>query len=161
MINLIILILYRTGYAGEFLGIGGQWNLNEDKNPDVEIVGSGVFVGFFLYTAVVLITFCFGTTNHKKSLVVSSTFGDYSLNGFRRKIIYNFSSFFSLFQDIIMNFLGLCMFLAVGGTALHYWHGYQPEHKFEYLVPEKEVLLLGCIMLYILSNYNIYLFIIY
>ncbi|XP_035725401.1 protein snakeskin-like [Vespa mandarinia] len=110
VINFIILILYRTGYAGEFLGIGGQWNLNEDKNPDVEIVGSGVFVGFFLYTGVVLITFCFGTTNHKKSLV-----------------------------DIIMNFLGLCMFLAVGGTALHYWHGYQPEHKFEYLVPEKEV----------------------
>ncbi|KAK2585073.1 hypothetical protein KPH14_008588 [Odynerus spinipes] len=110
VMNLIILILYRTGYAGEFLGIGGKWNLNEDKNPDVEIVGSGVFVGFFLYTGVVLITFCFGTTDHKRSLV-----------------------------DIIMNFLGLCMFLAVGGTALHYWHGYQPEHKYEYVVPEREV----------------------
>lgn len=67
------------------MGIGGQWNLNEDKNPDVEIVGSGVFVGFFLYTGVVLITFCFGTTDHKKSLVVSSTFRDYSLNGFLKK----------------------------------------------------------------------------
>lgn len=146
MINLIILILYRTGYAGEFLGIGGQWNLNEDKNPDVEIVGSGVFVGFFLYTGVVLITFCFGTTDHKKSLVVSSTFRVYSLNGFLKKdniqlFFFFLNSFpFFFFQDIIMNFLGLCMFLAVGGTALHYWHGYQPEHKFEYLVPEKEVL---------------------
>lgn len=69
--NLIILILYRTGYGGEFLGVGGTWNLNEDKNPDAEIVASGVFVGFFIYTTVVLLTYCFGTTEHKKSLVVS------------------------------------------------------------------------------------------
>ena len=71
VINLIVLILYRTGYGGEFLGVGGTWNLNEDKNPDAEIVASGVFVGFFIYTSVVLITYCFGTTEHKKSLVVS------------------------------------------------------------------------------------------
>lgn len=57
-----------------------------------------------------------------------------------------------------MNFLGLCMFLAVGGTALHYWHGYQPEHKFEYLVPEKEVL--GWIKLYIFIKVTISRFII-
>ncbi|KAG7210145.1 hypothetical protein KM043_011706 [Ampulex compressa] len=110
VINFIILILYRTGYGGEFLGVGGTWNLNEDKNPDVEIVASGVFVGFFIYTSVVLISFCFGSTNHKKTLV-----------------------------EIIMNFVGTFMFIAVGGTALHYWHGYQPEHKYDYIVEERQI----------------------
>jgi hypothetical protein len=70
--NLIILILYRTGYAGQFLGVGGTWNLNEEKNPDAEIVASGVFVGFFIYTLVVLISFCLGTMTHKNTLVVSN-----------------------------------------------------------------------------------------
>lgn len=74
VINLIILILYRTGYQGEFLGVGGTWNLNEDKNPDAEIVASGVLVGFFIYTSVVLITYCFGSSHHKRTLVVSSLF---------------------------------------------------------------------------------------
>lgn len=74
VLNLIIIILYRTGYGGEFLGVGGTWNLNEDKNPDAEIVASGVFVGFFIYTSVVLISYCFGTTEQKKTLVVSDCF---------------------------------------------------------------------------------------
>jgi hypothetical protein len=60
-----------VGYDGRFLGVGGTWNLNEEKNPDSEIVASGVFVGFFIYTLVFLISFCFGTTEQKKSLVVS------------------------------------------------------------------------------------------
>lgn len=72
VVNIIILILYRTGYKGEFLGVGGTWNLNEDKNPDAEIVASGVLVGFFIYTSVVLISYCFGTTYHKRTLVVRS-----------------------------------------------------------------------------------------
>ncbi|XP_066584485.1 protein snakeskin [Prorops nasuta] len=110
VLNLIILILYRTGYSGEFLGVGGTWNLNEDKNPDAEIVASGVFVGFFIYTTVVLISFCIGQTDHKRSLV-----------------------------EIIMNFVGTFMFIAVGGTALHYWHGYQSEHKFDRIVSERQV----------------------
>jgi hypothetical protein len=71
VLNIIVLILYRVGYDGRFLGVGGTWNLNEEKNPDAEIVASGVFVGFFIYTLVVLISFCFGTTEQKKSLVVS------------------------------------------------------------------------------------------
>ncbi|KAK0091260.1 hypothetical protein PV326_003505 [Microctonus aethiopoides] len=108
--NLIILILYRTGYGGEFLGVGGTWNLNEDKNPDAEIVASGVFVGFFIYTSVVLLTYCFGTTKHKKTLV-----------------------------EIIMNFVGMFMFIAVGGTALHYWHGYQSEHKYLHVDNERQI----------------------
>ncbi|XP_050461187.1 protein snakeskin [Cataglyphis hispanica] len=110
VLNLIILILYRTGYGGEFLGVGGTWNLNEDKNPDAEIVASGVFVGFFVYTSVVLISYCFGNTDHKKTLV-----------------------------EIIMNFVGTFMFIAVGGTALHYWHGYQSEQKFIYDAPERQI----------------------
>ncbi|XP_044591125.1 protein snakeskin isoform X1 [Cotesia glomerata] len=108
--NLIILILYRTGYGGEFLGVGGTWNLNEDKSPDAEIVASGVFVGFFIYTSVVLMTYCFGSTEHKKSLV-----------------------------EIIMNIVGMFMFLAVGGTALHYWHGYQSEHKYIHVATERQI----------------------
>lgn len=71
VLNIIILILYRVGNNGRFLGVGGTWNLNEEKNPDTEIVASGVFVGFLIYTLVTVITFCFGTTEHKKSLVVS------------------------------------------------------------------------------------------
>lgn len=74
VLNLIILILYRTGYGGEFLGVGGTWNLNEEKNPDAEIVASGVFVGFFIYTGVILISYAFGTTQQKKTLVVCSKF---------------------------------------------------------------------------------------
>lgn len=38
-----------------------------------------------------------------------------------------------------MNFVGTFMFVAVGGTALHYWHGYQPEHKYEYDPPQRQV----------------------
>ncbi|XP_046736994.1 protein snakeskin [Diprion similis] len=110
VINLIIIILYRTGYGGEFLGVGGTWNLNEDKNPDVEIVASGIFVGFFIYTLVVMITFCFGNTDQSKSLV-----------------------------EIIMNFVGMFMFIAVGAIALHYWHGYQSEHKYLHVSSERQV----------------------
>ncbi|XP_008547782.1 protein snakeskin [Microplitis demolitor] len=110
IINLIILILYRTGYGGEFLGVGGTWNLNEDKNPDAEIVASGVFVGFFIYTSVVLLTYCFAGTGNRKSLV-----------------------------EIIMNFVGMFMFIAVGGTALHYWHGYQAEHKYIHVATERQI----------------------
>lgn len=68
---MVILLMYRFGYSGAFLGVGGTWNLNEDKNPDCEIVASGVFVGFFIYTSVILISYCFGTTAQKRTLVVS------------------------------------------------------------------------------------------
>ncbi|XP_033324029.1 smooth septate junction protein snakeskin [Megalopta genalis] len=110
VLNLIILILYRTGFHGEFLGVGGTWNLNEDKSPDAEMVASGVLVGFFIYTSVVLISYCFGSMYHKRTLV-----------------------------EILMNFVGVFMFIAVGGTALHYWHGYLPEHKFDAIVQERQV----------------------
>jgi len=110
VLNLIILILYRTGYSGEFLGVGGTWNLNEEKNPDAEIVASGVFVGFFLYTFVSLVAYCFATADHKYT-----------------------------FTDIVMNFLGIFMWIAVGATALHYWQGYQSEHKFIHVSSERQV----------------------
>lgn len=38
-----------------------------------------------------------------------------------------------------MNFVGTFMFVAVGGTALHYWHGYLPENKFDTIVQERQV----------------------
>lgn len=66
VINLIVLILYRIGDGGEFLGVGGTWNLNEEKSADCEIVASGVMVGFFIYTGVHTIAFLFGTTKHKR-----------------------------------------------------------------------------------------------
>lgn len=42
-------------------------------------------------------------------------------------------------KEIIMNFVGTFMFVAVGGTALHYWHGYQSGQKFVSDVPERQV----------------------
>jgi len=110
VINLVVLILYRTGYGGDFLGVGGTWNLNEEKSPDAEIIASGVFVGFFIYTAVQLITYLFGTTAHKREL-----------------------------SDTIMNFVGAFMWVAVGGTALHYWNGYMADHDFLLVVRERTV----------------------
>ncbi|XP_063234542.1 protein snakeskin [Bacillus rossius redtenbacheri] len=107
---IIILVLYRTGYDGRFLGVGGTWNLNEEKNPDTEIIASGVFVGYIIYTLAVVVSYCFGTTEQKKTLV-----------------------------DVIMNVTGCIMFIAVGGTALHYWHGYMPENKFLSFSSEREV----------------------
>jgi len=38
-----------------------------------------------------------------------------------------------------MNFVGCFMWLAVGGTALHYWHGYLSEQKFTTFTSEREV----------------------
>lgn len=66
IINIVVIVLYRTGYAGDFLGVSGTWNLNEEKSPDAEIFASGVFVGFLIYTLVQLITYGFGTTAHKR-----------------------------------------------------------------------------------------------
>ncbi|XP_017768353.1 PREDICTED: uncharacterized protein LOC108556662 [Nicrophorus vespilloides] len=110
VLNLLILILYRVGNHGGFLGVGGTWNLNEEKNADAEIVASGVFVGFFIYTAVSLISFCFSTSDHKHT-----------------------------FTDILMNIIGIFMWLATGATALHYWHGYQSEYKYIHVASERQV----------------------
>lgn len=101
--------MYRTGFGGEFLGVGGTWNLNEEKNPDAEIVASGVFVGYFIYTSVQLITYCFGTTAHKREL-----------------------------SDTIMNIVGTFMWIAVGGTAIHYWHGYLDDHDLVHVTSERQ-----------------------
>ncbi|XP_018580331.1 protein snakeskin [Anoplophora glabripennis] len=110
VLNIIILILYRTGFQGYFLGVGGTWNLNEEKNPDVEIVASGVFVGYIIYTLVALIALCFASGDHKTT-----------------------------FTDILMNIIGVFMWVAVGATALHYWHGYLFEHKYQMVDSEREV----------------------
>lgn len=62
----MIILLYRYGNNRDFLGVGGVWNLNEEKNADAEIIASGVFVGFIVYTGVQLIAYLFGTTAHKR-----------------------------------------------------------------------------------------------
>lgn len=110
VLNIIILILYRFGYGGDFLGIGGTWNLNEEKSPDAEIIASGVYVGFLIYTSVQLFTYLFGTTKHKREL-----------------------------SDTIMNVVGVLLWLGVAGTALHYWHGYQAPHDFTAAASERMV----------------------
>ncbi|XP_072931732.1 protein snakeskin [Epargyreus clarus] len=110
VLNIVILVLYRTGYNGEFLGVGGTWNLNEEKNPDAEIVASGVIVGYLIYTLVQVVTYLFGTTEHKRAM-----------------------------SEIVMNFVGVFLWIAVGAVALHYWGGYQGEHQFQFVFAEKQV----------------------
>lgn len=110
ILNIVILVLYRFGYGGDFLGIGGTWNLNEEKSPDAEIIASGVFVGYLIYTIVQLFTYLFGTTKHKREL-----------------------------SDTIMNVVGVLLWLGVAGAALHYWHGYQPVHDFAAAASERMV----------------------
>ena len=110
ILNIVILVLYRFGYGGDFLGIGGTWNLNEEKSPDAEIIASGVYVGYLIYTTVQMFTFFFGTTKHKREL-----------------------------SDTIMNVVGVLLWLGVAGTCLHYWHGYQAEHDFSTVASERMV----------------------
>lgn len=59
-------MLYRTGNGGDFLGIGGNWNLQEKDSPSLEMLASGIFVGFIIYTAVVIIGYCFGGNTNKR-----------------------------------------------------------------------------------------------
>ncbi|XP_030752115.1 protein snakeskin isoform X2 [Sitophilus oryzae] len=110
VLNLIIIIIYRVGFQGDFLGVGGTWNLYEDKNSDVEIIASGVFVGYMVYNIVSLISMCFADSENK-----------------------------STFTDILMNIVGIFLWVAVGATALHYWHGYLAEHKYTYVNSERQV----------------------
>ncbi|XP_048519870.1 protein snakeskin [Dendroctonus ponderosae] len=110
VLNFIILVLYRVGFAGDFLGVGGTWNLFEEKSSDVEIIASGVFVGYFVYTAVSLISLCLASSENKNT-----------------------------FTDILMNIVGVFLWIAVGATALHYWHGYLSEHKYTYVNSERQV----------------------
>lgn len=145
---MIILVLYRTGYGGYFLGAGGTWNLNEVKDPNVEIVASGVFVGFIIYTAVSLVSYCFATGEHKKYVyMITNRNGpkmpSYGTPDHIDGLYTNFNRFsfvfFSTFVDIMMNTVGIFMWLAVGAVALHYWHGYLSEQRFIYASAERQV----------------------
>lgn len=78
---MIILFLYRRGDNGNFLGAGAVWNLKEDKNEDVEILASGVFIGFFVYNLSVLITYCLTS---EKSLNVRNAHDAFSIRTFDR-----------------------------------------------------------------------------
>ncbi|XP_014236412.1 protein snakeskin-like [Trichogramma pretiosum] len=108
---IIILIIYRTGYGnGEFLGVGGVWNHNEAKGADAEIVASGTFIGFTVYTLIVLFAQCFDQSKGKSYRI-----------------------------EIVMNILGFFMWGAVGCIALIYWGGYMNEHKYTQVLNEKQV----------------------
>lgn len=109
-LNVIIIVLYRTGSDGTFLGVGGTWNLAERKNADAEIFASGVFIGYAIYTFTSLVALCFASGDHKNT-----------------------------FTDILMNIVGVFLWVAVGATALHYWHGYLAEHKYTYVNSERQV----------------------
>ncbi|XP_037938983.1 protein snakeskin [Teleopsis dalmanni] len=110
IINLVILILYCIGNGGTFLGVGGTWNLNEEKSAGCEIVASGVIVGYLVYTCVHTVAFFFGTTKHNREL-----------------------------SDTIMNVVGTCLWIFVGGVALHYWNGYMSDEDFLYVNSERQV----------------------
>lgn len=50
--------MYRVGNQTKqdnFLGVGGSWNLYDEKYPDAEILASGVLVGYMIYTIVSVI----------------------------------------------------------------------------------------------------------
>lgn len=50
-------------------------------------------------------------------------------------------------SDTIMNFVGAFMWVAVGGTALHYWNGYLADHDFLHVASERQVSFqLNCLM---------------
>ncbi|XP_053954451.1 protein snakeskin-like [Anastrepha ludens] len=108
--NLGVLVLYRTGNGGDFLGIGGNWNLQEKHNPALEMLASGVFVGFIIYTAVVIIGYCFGGSKDKRDLT-----------------------------DILMNTVGTALWITVGVVAIHYWLGYMSDGSFSYASSERSV----------------------
>lgn len=42
-------------------------------------------------------------------------------------------------SEIVMNFVGVFLWIAVGAVALHYWGGYQGEHQFQFVFAEKQV----------------------
>lgn len=46
---------------------------------------------------------------------------------------------FFLPQDIIMNFIAIFLWIAVGGIALHYWIGYQNEHHYQQVTSERGI----------------------
>lgn len=48
-----------------------------------------------------------------------------------------------------MNIVGVFMWVAVGGTALHYWNGYLAEHDYIHVASERTV-----IQIEIESNYK-------
>lgn len=54
-----MLILYRLGKSGEFLGAGGAWEPDHAQNLDIEILASGLIVGSIIYTSAKLIAACY------------------------------------------------------------------------------------------------------
>lgn len=98
VLNIFVLILYRFGYGGDFLGVGGTWNMNEEMSQTAEIIASGVIVGYLIYSSCHIFGYLFGPSKHKREL-----------------------------SDTIMVVFGFLLWTGVAGTSLHYWHGYPRE----------------------------------
>lgn len=54
-------------------------------------------------------------------------------------LIIMYGIFSSALGDIVMNFVGVFLWIAVGAVALHYWGGYQGEHQFQFVFAERQV----------------------
>lgn len=55
--------------------------------------------------------------------------------------IFRFYSIRSELSDTIMNVVGSFMWVAVGGTALHYWQGYMAAYDQVVVVREQVVIM--------------------
>lgn len=71
---------------------------------------------------------------------------DNLLNEFKYKMAALIVIVFFLFiflirelSDTIMNVVGTFMWVAVGGTALHYWSGYMASNDFTHVATERQV----------------------
>lgn len=64
------------------------------------------------------------------------------------------SIFISELSDTIMNVVGSLMWLAVGGTALHYWQGYMAAYDQVVVVQEQVVIFDFSLLLVCLSEWN-------
>ncbi|KAL0278884.1 UNVERIFIED_CONTAM: hypothetical protein PYX00_000566 [Menopon gallinae] len=109
ILTLIILVLYRAGDHGEFLGVGGTFELYEDKTVDVEILASGVIVGYMLYNLSVMISYAVA----KERLA-------------------------NVIQDCLMNIIGIFLWMGVAGSALHYWHSAKDEWRTREIGSERD-----------------------
>jgi len=62
LINVVVLVLYRNGDEGYFMG--SSYN----KNHDAEALASGVFIGFLIYNFAALIAAFINSTSVNKSM---------------------------------------------------------------------------------------------
>jgi len=65
LFNIVVLVLYRNGDEGYFMGA------SYNKNHDAEALACGVFIGFMIYNLASLLSTCFDSTSVNKSITES------------------------------------------------------------------------------------------